>query len=318
MARYRKIDPRIWNDEKFASLSHEAQRAFFFILTHPSMTSLGAFRISAAGMAQELGLTEKGFQEPFHELLSKGIVRYDEKSFLVFAPNFLKYNPPENPNVIKGWAVALDYLPECGLKHEVLLKAKQCASNTDKGLKAFVDAFGDICHIAPKGFQEPFPKGMPIQEQEQEQEQEIKVGGAFSEKVADAPEPSFPDFPEEVSSGDDRLLDGLEPISLPSPETKPAKKEKRGTRLDVQTLPDEWGAFVKERAPDLDPDLVFEEFKNYWVSQPGQKGVKLDWFATFRNNVISMPDGKRRALSRKHTSFEHVNYHEGINPDGSF
>ena len=310
MARYRKIDPRIWNDEKFASLSHEAQRAFFFILTHPSMTSLGAFRISAAGMAQELGLTEKGFQEPFHELLSKGIVRYDEKSFLVFAPNFLKYNPPENPNVIKGWAVALDYLPECGLKHEVLLKAKQCASNTDKGLKAFVDAFGDICHIAPKGFQEPFPKGMPIQE--------IKVGGAFSEKVADAPEPSFPDFPEEVSSGDDRLLDGLEPISLPSPETKPAKKAKRGTRLDVQTLPDEWGAFVKERAPDLDPDLVFEEFKNYWVSQPGQKGVKLDWFATFRNNVISMPDGKRRALSRKHTSFEHVNYHEGINPDGSF
>lgn len=318
MARYRKIDPRIWNDEKFASLSHEAQRAFFFILTHPSMTSLGAFRISAAGMAQELGLTEKGFQEPFHELLSKGIVRYDEKSFLVFAPNFLKYNPPENPIVIKGWAVALDYLPECGLKHEVLLKAKQCASNTDKGLKAFVDAFGDICHIAPKGFQEPFPKGMPIQEQEQEQEQEIKVGGAFSEKVADAPEPSFPDFPEEVSSGDDRLLDGLEPISLPSPETKPAKKAKRGTRLDVQTLPDEWGAFVKERAPDLDPDLVFEEFKNYWVSQPGQKGVKLDWFATFRNNVISMPDGKRRALSRKHTSFEHVNYHEGINPDGSF
>lgn len=286
MARYRKIDPRIWNDEKFASLSHEAQRAFFFILTHPSMTSLGAFRISAAGMAQELGLTEKGFQEPFHELLSKGIVRYDEKSFLVFAPNFLKYNPPENPNVIKGWAVALDYLPECGLKHEVLLKAKQCASNTDKGLKAFVDAFGDICHIAPKRFQEPFPKGMPIQEQEQEQEQEIKVGGA------------------------------LEP--LPPPETKPAKKEKRGTRLDVQTLPDEWGAFVKERAPDLDPDLVFEEFKNYWVSQPGQKGVKLDWFATFRNNVISMPDGKRRALSRKHTSFEHVNYHEGINPDGSF
>ena len=286
MARYRKIDPRIWNDEKFASLSHEAQRAFFFILTHPSMTSLGAFRISAAGMAQELGLTEKGFQEPFHELLSKGIVRYDEKSFLVFAPNFLKYNPPENPNVIKGWAVALDYLPECGLKHEVLLKAKQCASNTDKGLKAFVDAFGDICHIAPKGFQEPFPKGMPIQEQEQEQEQEIKVGGA------------------------------LEP--LPPPETKPAKKEKRGTRLDVQTLPDEWGAFVKERAPDLDPDLVFEEFKNYWVSQPEQKGVKLDWFATFRNNVISMPDGKRRALSRKHTSFEHVNYHEGINPDGSF
>lgn len=267
MARYRKIDPRIWNDEKFASLSHEAQRAFFFILTHPSMTSLGAFRISAAGMAQELGLTEKGFQEPFHELLSKGIVRYDEKSFLVFAPNFLKYNPPENPNVIKGWAVALDYLPECGLKHEVLLKAKQCASNTDKGLKAFVDAFGDICHIAPKGFQEPFPKGMPIQEQEQEQEQEIKVGGA------------------------------LEP--LPPPETKPAKKEKRGTRLDLKELPEPWERWAEEKAPDLDPKAAFEEFRNYWIAVPGAKGVKLDWFATFRNSVLSMPDWKRKTFRKK-------------------
>lgn len=298
MARYRKIDPRIWNDEKFASLSHEAQRAFFFILTHPSMTSLGAFRISAAGMAQELGLTEKGFQEPFHELLSKGIVRYDEKSFLVFAPNFLKYNPPENPNVIKGWAVALDYLPECGLKHEVLLKAKQCASNTDKGLKAFVDAFGDICHIAPKGFQEPFPKGMPIKEQEQEQEQEIKVGGAFSEKVADAPEPPPSDFcdeiPEEPFPED---WGALEP--LPPPETKPAKKEKRGTRLGLKELPEPWERWAEEKAPDLDPKAAFEEFRNYWIAVPGAKGVKLDWFATFRNSVLSMPDWKRKTFRKK-------------------
>lgn len=207
MARYRKIDPRIWNDEKFASLSHEAQRAFFFILTHPSMTSLGAFRISAAGMAQELGLTEKGFQEPF-------------------------------------------------------------------------------------------PKGMPIQEQEQEQEQEIKVGGAFSEKVADAPEPPPSDFcdeiPEELFPED---WGALEP--LPPPETKPAKKEKRGTRLDLKELPEPWERWAEEKAPDLDPKAAFEEFRNYWIAVPGAKGVKLDWFATFRNSVLSMPDWKRKTFRKK-------------------
>lgn len=144
MARYRKIDPRIWNDEKFASLSHEAQRMFFFVLTHPSMTALGAFRISRAGMAEELGLEGKGFLEPFRELFEKGLVRYDERAFLLFAPNFLKYNPPENPNVVKGWAAAVDLLPECALKREVILRAKSCAACTSACSKAFEDAFGSV------------------------------------------------------------------------------------------------------------------------------------------------------------------------------
>ena len=157
MARYRKIDPRIWNDEKFRSLSHEAQRAFFFVLTHPSMTGLGAFRISRAGMAEELGLDPKGFAIPFQELLEKGLVKYDEKAFLIYAPNFLKYNQPENPNVIKGWAVALDLLPECALKDEVLRRAESCAAKTDAGLKAFRTAFGELPKGLAKGLGEPFP-----------------------------------------------------------------------------------------------------------------------------------------------------------------
>lgn len=172
MPRYRKIDPRIWNDEKFASLSHEAQRMFFFVLTHPSMTALGAFRISMSGMAAELGLDEKGFAKPFAELLSKGLVRYDERAFLLFAPNFLKYNPPENPNVIKGWAGAIDLLPECPLLLTVLDRAKASASSTDAGLKAYENALERVRETLSERYSKPLPKGMPKQEQEQEQEQE--------------------------------------------------------------------------------------------------------------------------------------------------
>jgi hypothetical protein len=32
---------------------------------------------------------------------------------------------------------------------------------------------------------------------------------------------------------------------------------------------------------------TFDQFKDYWISQAGQKGVKLDWFATWRNWVRS-------------------------------
>lgn len=170
MARYRKIDPRIWNDEKFASLSHEGQRAFLFILTHPSMTSLGAFRATKEGIEAELGIDAKGFAKPFQELLSKGLIKYDESCFLVFAPNFLKYNQPENPNVVKGWAGCLDLLPECPLLAEVLQRAKSCASANSKTFKAFSEALGRVTETLSERYAKQLSKGLAIQEQEQEQE----------------------------------------------------------------------------------------------------------------------------------------------------
>lgn len=170
MARYRKIDPRIWNDEKFASLSHEGQRAFLFILTHPSMTSLGAFRATKEGIEAELGIDTKGFAKPFQELLSKGLIKYDESCFLVFAPNFLKYNQPENPNVVKGWAGCLDLLPECPLLAEVLQRAKSCASANSKTSKAFSEALGRVTETISERYAKQLSKGLAIQEQEQEQE----------------------------------------------------------------------------------------------------------------------------------------------------
>ena len=189
MARYRKIDPRIWNDEKFASLSHEGQRMFLFVLTHPSMTSLGAFRISREGMAAELGLDDKEFAQPFTELLQKGLVMYDERVFLVFAPNFLKYNAPENPNVVKGWGTALDFLPECPLLLEVLIRAKACASVTSGLSKAFDNTLGSVTETLSKRYAQPFQKGMAKQEQEQEQEQDINTNKQNTE-VSEAEDPA--------------------------------------------------------------------------------------------------------------------------------
>jgi hypothetical protein len=64
------------------------------------------------------------------------------------------------------------------------------------------------------------------------------------------------------------------------------EKQQRGSRLAqdwVLTNPmDEW---AKQERPDLDVRQVVEQFKDYWISQPGQKGVKLDWDATWRNWV---------------------------------
>jgi hypothetical protein len=68
------------------------------------------------------------------------------------------------------------------------------------------------------------------------------------------------------------------------------KKEKKilGKRLASDfTFPKEWAEFCIETRPELHPTKTFDQFKDYWTSVAGQKGVKLDWFATWRNWVRS-------------------------------
>lgn len=81
-----------------------------------------------------------------------------------------------------------------------------------------------------------------------------------------------------------------------------AREEKR--REDISTslcsvdktatakrLPADWTpsdddiAFCKAKRPDLDANDVAERFRDHWIAQPGAKGRKLDWSATWRNWV---------------------------------
>jgi len=67
---------------------------------------------------------------------------------------------------------------------------------------------------------------------------------------------------------------------------KPIDKKTLGKRLaNDLVLSDEWKDFCVNERPELNPVQTFEKFKDYWIAQAGQKGVKLDWFATWRNWV---------------------------------
>ena len=217
MAIYRKIDCRISNDKKFRELSVEGKLAWYTILSRRDLAPIGAFKASFESLAIEQrgneylneGLQKdlpKGFSEVFiqalNELLSKGLIKYDSESFLIYVPNFLKYNFPENPNVVKSWNSALDSLPECDLTNHVLAKSAQIILNSqrDSFIKALPKEFNEayrkgFAKDLPKGFSKDFGKGMPKQEQEQEQEQETYTRTGKSEKHPEVSE----DFAGRVS-----------------------------------------------------------------------------------------------------------------------
>jgi uncharacterized protein YdaU (DUF1376 family) len=67
---------------------------------------------------------------------------------------------------------------------------------------------------------------------------------------------------------------------------KPIDKNKRGSRLPQDyCLSKEWEKFCVDHRPELNPQKTFDNFKDHWIAQSGQKGVKLDWDATWRNWV---------------------------------
>lgn len=86
--------------------------------------------------------------------------------------------------------------------------------------------------------------------------------------------------------------DGCErnaPSPSPSPskerETNVSPKNAKGSRIPADwQLPNDWSQWAVEQGLDgATIRLEADRFKDYWLSVAGQKGVKLDWSATWRN-----------------------------------
>jgi uncharacterized protein YdaU (DUF1376 family) len=68
-------------------------------------------------------------------------------------------------------------------------------------------------------------------------------------------------------------------------------KATKGTRFNLDAIPEDWILFCRKERSDLNPSVVFDGFKDYWVSVAGAKGVKLDWSATWRNWIRNQKQG---------------------------
>jgi len=168
MSRYRNIHCLIWNDDKFPFVSDDCQLVFFHVLTTPFSNPLGIFKIPIEALSAEKRWPVKRYMKGFQEGIANGFWKYDNRSLLLYIPNFIKYNTPDNPNVIKSWAKIFNELPESLLKNEY-----------HQSMEVFLKGLGEgFRKQFNERFNKPYLKSMPIQEQEQEQEQEQDCAGA--------------------------------------------------------------------------------------------------------------------------------------------
>ena len=68
--KYRKLDPRIWRDEKFVRLTLEEKLIAIYCLT-AQVNRCGLFAFSPAMAAEDLGIVNETFRDRFDSVVSK-------------------------------------------------------------------------------------------------------------------------------------------------------------------------------------------------------------------------------------------------------
>lgn len=102
--------------------------------------------------------------------------------------------------------------------------------------------------------------------------------------------------------------------SEPEPDSKDIEsletpqQRKRGSRLPADwSIPTDWGKWAVDEF-GIAANAVraeAERFRDYWIAQPGQKGIKLDWQATWRNwcrTAFTPKAAGRQPARQTHTS----------------
>jgi hypothetical protein len=80
-----------------------------------------------------------------------------------------------------------------------------------------------------------------------------------------------------------------------SSSTKKRSAAKRGTRIDSTfIITNEMRDWARGEAPLVNVDSKLSEWIDYWSSVPGEKGVKLDWVATWRNGMRKQQEFAQR------------------------
>jgi hypothetical protein len=114
-AKYRKFDPRTWDDEKFITLDEGEKLVFCYCTLNKEVNRCGLFVFSAHLGAEKIGTLPATFAKRFKKVRETFNWGWDDKVKVLYFPSWWKYNPPENENVLRGCLNDIRDLPKTPL-----------------------------------------------------------------------------------------------------------------------------------------------------------------------------------------------------------
>jgi hypothetical protein len=135
---YRIVNTRIWGDEKYRGLSDDGKLLFVYLITCRHCQIGGIYLLDRHYIMADLMWREKRLMKAMFEVTSTKMVMYDEPNRVVLVPNFLKYDPIQNPNQAKAAIKSLESLPNSSLIDMFL----DCMKKFSKPfVKPFIEGF---------------------------------------------------------------------------------------------------------------------------------------------------------------------------------
>jgi hypothetical protein len=123
---YGKVRAQFWESESLRDLSVQAKFIALYLLTSPHTNAIGCFRLPVAYISHDTGIAGGALEKALAELRAANFAIPCERVPWVYIPNYLRHNPPENPNV---WRKCVKEL--CGLPGEISAAATIAAELYD-------------------------------------------------------------------------------------------------------------------------------------------------------------------------------------------
>lgn len=173
MREYGKIHSSFWTSGDIRSMSEDGRTLAAYLLTSPHSNMLGCFRVPMAYVADDLKWGLERVKEGFREVFENGFATFNESSNWVVIHKFLKWNQPENPNVVKAAEKLFAQIPSSSGVKSILAWAiaefePRFSVDNLKDCKPFVNPFDTTL----EAYRKPEPEPEPEPEREPEPEPE--------------------------------------------------------------------------------------------------------------------------------------------------
>jgi len=113
MAEYALFYKKFWTNPKMQGLSEDARLLWIYLFTSPHSNMIGCYTISKLYILSDLQWLPERLTLPFGELLSKGLIEYDDKCNVLLIPSWFKHNNNKwNINQLKKAHAEVSELPK--------------------------------------------------------------------------------------------------------------------------------------------------------------------------------------------------------------
>ena len=296
MARDRaNINTAIWTDDDWRELTRDEHWLYTLLLTHGTLSYAGVADWRPGRLAQNSSDTTADDVERIGALLqSKRFILIDPETEEVLVRSFLRHD-----GLLKQPKLAVSMVNAYGsvssrMIRKVIIHELQRLHDEYPEWRAF--AVDQVTAL-------------------------LKLSGAdMATFTPGFTPPLTPAFTPNATQGQD-LPTSTATTTSTSPSGDRESAPKRATRLPDGWTPSQsvYDAMAAE-SPAVDLDSEHRKFTDHWKAQPGAKGVKLDWDATWRNWIrraaeYAAPRGYSTPDQRRAENVHRISQHNPWTPD---